>query len=74
MLDDVADVVASVPEVGKNAGMDAGKWTAVDWLGVEGARRKSREFQSAGLAALEDFDSNADWLRTLVCEASWKSH
>jgi geranylgeranyl pyrophosphate synthase len=74
MLDDVADVVAGVPEVGKNSGMDLGKWTAVDWLGVEGARQKSREFQSMALAALEHFHSRADWLRTLVCEASWKSH
>ena len=74
MLDDVADVVAGVPEVGKNSGMDLGKWTAVDWLGVEGARQKSREFQSTALAALEHFHSRADWLRTLVCEASWKSH
>jgi geranylgeranyl diphosphate synthase, type II len=55
LLDDVADVIAGVPEVGKNCGMDVDKWTAVDWLGVEGARQKSRELQSKGLAALEGF-------------------
>jgi geranylgeranyl diphosphate synthase, type II len=73
LLDDVADVIAGVPEVGKNTGMDANKWTAVNWLGVEGARQKSCEFQSKGLAALERFDSRANWLRALLCEASWKS-
>lgn len=72
LLDDVADVVAGVADVGKHSGMDAGKWTAIDWLGVDGARQKSREFQSKGLAALEQFGSRADWLRTLVCEASYK--
>jgi geranylgeranyl pyrophosphate synthase len=71
--DDVADVVAGVNEVGKHSGMDAAKWTAVDWLGVEGARAKSFEFQSQALAALQNFDSRADWLRALVCEASWKT-
>ena len=73
MLDDVADVVADVPEVGKNSGMDLSKWTAVDWLGLDGARRKSGEFQTTALAALDRFDSRANWLRTLVCEASWKA-
>jgi geranylgeranyl pyrophosphate synthase len=72
LLDDVADVVAGVSEVGKNSGMDASKWTAIDWLGVGGARQKSREFQSRGLAAIEQFGRRADWLRTLVCEASYK--
>ena len=69
--DDVADVVAGVSEVGKNAGMDAGKWTAVDWLGIEGARQKGRQFQSIGLAAVQDFGPEANWLRRLICEASY---
>jgi geranylgeranyl pyrophosphate synthase len=73
MHDDVADVVAGVDEVGKHSGRDAAKWTAVDWLGVDGARAKSLEFQSQALAALEHFDARAYWLRTLVCEASWKA-
>ena len=40
-MDDVADVTADVPEVGKRSGMDADKRTAVDLLGVEGARVRS---------------------------------
>ena len=73
-LDDVADVVAGVAEVGKERGMDAAKLTAVDLFGVDGARRKAREFQDRSLAQLEAFGAKADWLRTLVCEASWKSN
>ena len=72
-LDDVADVVAGVAEVGKERGMDGAKLTAVDLFGVDGARRKAREFQDRSLAQLEAFGAKADWLRTLVCEASWKA-
>lgn len=71
LLDDIADVIAGVGEVGKHSGMDAEKWTAIDWLGVDGARERAREFQSKGLAALEEFGPRAEWLRTLVCEASY---
>ena len=73
-LDDVADVVAGVAEVDKERGMDGAKLTAVDLFGVDGARRKAREFQDRSLAQLEAFGAKADWLRTLVCEASWKSN
>ena len=69
----VADVVAGVAEVGKEQGMDAGKLTAVDLFGVDGAKLKSREFQDRSLAQLEGFGAEADWLRTLVCQASWKA-
>lgn len=55
-LDDVADVTADGPEVGKRSGMDAGKRTAVDLLGVEGARRRSIDFQESELAKLEGSD------------------
>jgi farnesyl diphosphate synthase len=72
-LDDVADVVAGVAEVGKESGMDEGKRTSVDLFGVEGARARSREFQTQALLHLEPFGSEADWLRTLVVEASWKA-
>ena len=72
-LDDVADVVAGVAEVGKERGKDAGKCTAVDIFGVEGARRKASEFQARSLSHLESFGAEADWLRRLVTEASWKS-
>lgn len=73
-MDDIADVEADVPEVGKRSGMDAEKRTAVDWLGIEGARKKSEEFQDRGLALLERFGPQADWLRRLVCEVSWKTY
>lgn len=72
-LDDVADLVASVADVGKEAGRDANKRTAIDLFGIEGARRKSLEFQSRALFHLAGFGTEADWLRTLICEASWKS-
>jgi geranylgeranyl pyrophosphate synthase len=72
-LDDVADVVASAAEVGKERGKDAGKRTAVDLFGVEGARRKASEFQARSLSHLESFGDEADWLRRLVTEASWKA-
>jgi geranylgeranyl pyrophosphate synthase len=72
-LDDVADVTADVPEVGKRSGMDAGKRTAVDLLGVEGARRRSIDFQESAFAKLEGFGPEADWLRSLACEVSWKA-
>jgi farnesyl diphosphate synthase len=72
-LDDVADVVAGVAEVGKEQGMDAAKVTAVDLFGVDGARRKALEFQARSLSHLERFGADADRLRRLVSEASWKS-
>ena len=72
-LDDVADVEAGVAEVGKEQGKDAAKCTAVDLFGVEGARAKALEFQARSLAHLERFGAEADWLRNLVCEASWKA-
>lgn len=72
-LDDVADIVAGVAEVGKESGMDAGKRTAIDLFGVEGARVRSEAFQTQALAELAGFGPRADWLRTLVTEASWKA-
>jgi len=72
-LDDVADVVADVAEVGKERGKDAGKCTAIDLFGVEGARRKASEFQSRSLSHLARFGAEADWLRQVVTEASWKA-
>jgi farnesyl diphosphate synthase len=72
-LDDVADVIAGVAEVGKERGKDAGKCAAIDLFGVEGARRKAAEFQARSLSHLERFGAEADWLRRLVTEASWKA-
>jgi geranylgeranyl pyrophosphate synthase len=73
LLDDVADVEAGIAEVGKERGMDAGKLTAVDIFGVDGARRRSSDFQERGLGHLARFGKEADWLRCLVTEASWKA-
>ena len=53
--------------------MDEDKLTAVDLFGVEGARRRSRDFQERSLSQLECFGGEADWLRCLVTEASWKA-
>lgn len=72
-MDDVADVTADVPEVGKRSGMDAGKRTAVDLFGVEGARDRAVDFQEDALAKLDGFGPDADWLRRLACEVSWKT-
>jgi len=44
-LDDVADVVASMEEVGKERGKDAGKCTAIDLFGVEGRGGRPRSFK-----------------------------
>ena len=40
-MDDVADATATVEQLGKETGQDADKFTAVNWLGVDGARRMS---------------------------------
>jgi geranylgeranyl pyrophosphate synthase len=73
-LDDVADVEAGIEGVGKERGMDACKLTAVDLFGVDGARVRARAFQDRSLACIERFGREADWLRRLVTEASWKSN
>jgi len=72
-LDDVADVVASAEEVGKLPGSDHGKATAIDLFGVEGARRRAQAYQEAAQADLAAFGPEADLLRRLVGEASWKA-
>jgi len=72
-MDDVADVVADVAEVGKQSGNDAGKITSIDMFDLDGARAMSREFREKGLSALDRFGLQSDWLRTLVDEVSWES-
>jgi geranylgeranyl pyrophosphate synthase len=71
LMDDVADVSAGLADVGKTTGLDGDKWTAIDWLGVDGARREADRFRDKGIAALEGFGRSADWLRALVGQASW---
>jgi geranylgeranyl pyrophosphate synthase len=70
LLDDVADTIAGVPELGKQSGMDFGKWTSIDWLGVDGAVNKSQEYRSKALCALQQFGSEADWFRRLIYDAT----
>jgi len=70
-LDDVADVVAGVEETGKHSGMDAGKRTAVDLFGIDGAKDWASRFKQEVLSKLEQFGPGADTLRSLVRDASW---
>jgi geranylgeranyl pyrophosphate synthase len=70
-MDDIADVTASTSEVGKESGKDAGKFTAVSWLGVEGARKKSAEIRETALSLVRDYGREADWFRHLVHSVSW---
>ena len=72
-LDDVADVVAGLAEVGKEPGSDAGKPTAIDLYGLDETRRRAHRFQDAAAAGLDRFGKEADLLRTLVGQASWAS-
>ena len=73
-IDDVADVDANVDEVGKEPGKDVAKYTAIDWLGIEGTRSKSEEFQDEALTLLSKFGKEADWMRRLVREVSWANY
>lgn len=72
-LDDIADVVAGVDDVGKDRGMDQHKWTSIDWLGLDETIKRSEEFQSNALEALDEFGPDADFLRSLVREANLRS-
>ncbi|WP_346913788.1 polyprenyl synthetase family protein [uncultured Roseibium sp.] len=73
-MDDVADVTATVEQVGKQVHQDDGKFTATAWLGVEGAAEMSRSYQTKALAELAPYGPEAEWLRSIVCEASWATH
>jgi geranylgeranyl pyrophosphate synthase len=70
-LDDIADVVAGIDQVGKHAGMDLGKRTAVQLFGLEAAHRRAAQFQQQALSLIEQFGPEADWLRCLVTQASF---
>jgi geranylgeranyl pyrophosphate synthase len=69
LLDDVADVVCGVEELGKEPGMDVQKITAVEQFGVAGAQRRARQIQEEALTRLEVFGSRAGLLRELVRQA-----
>ncbi len=71
LLDDVADVIAGIEEVGKNTGMDANKHTTIDLFGVEDTRERANQYKEVALSILKRYGPEADMLRTLVCQASW---
>lgn len=65
--DDILDVVADTEILGKQQGADIArnKPTYVALLGLDGARAKAQELHQQALAALREFDANADHLRAL---------
>jgi len=73
ILDDLADKIASLEEMGKSPGMDAAKVTAVDLLGVDGARREAHDFKERALAQIDGFGPEAELLRELVGRTGWES-
>ena len=73
ILDDVADRNGSLGVMGKRPNMDAAKTTAVDLLGVEGAKRKAQELWEQALAQVQRFGNKADFLRGLVDWTGWAS-
>jgi geranylgeranyl pyrophosphate synthase len=70
LFDDVADVEVGIDEVGKQSGMDAEKKTAIDLFGVEGAKRRARQFQEEAIESLSCFGPEAALLRELVLRAA----
>ena len=68
ITDDILDVVGSEEEMGKPVGSDEKnhKTTYVSLLGVEGAREEAKQTTARALAALQEFDENAEFLRQLV--------
>ncbi|MCP5350986.1 MAG: (2E,6E)-farnesyl diphosphate synthase [Oceanospirillaceae bacterium] len=66
--DDILDVTADTATLGKTQGADAAhnKPTYVSLLGLDGARAKASELHQQALAALQDFDEGAIWLRALA--------
>jgi len=70
LLDDVADAVEADAGADRHSGTEADKWTAIDWLGLKGAVRESREYQARALSDLRCFGARADWLGSIVREAT----
>lgn len=65
--DDILDVIADTQTLGKQQGADIArnKPTYVALLGLDAARAKAQELHQQALAALEGFDSKANYLRAL---------
>jgi len=74
--DDILDVTADTQTLGKQQGADIArnKPTYVALLGLDAARTKAKELHQQALAALDSFDSNADYLRALSEYIIARSH
>ncbi len=68
IMDDILDVSASTEELGKPAGSDikADKLTYPSLFGIEQSRTMAQEAVQDALAALQDFDQQANPLRALA--------
>ncbi|MFS2108662.1 4-hydroxy-3-methylbut-2-enyl diphosphate reductase [Sphingomonas sp. Sphisp140] len=74
--DDILDRVGSAAEMGKRVGKDraAGRRTAIEILGLEGARHRSASLAQACLEDLEQFGARADRLREITGFAISRTH
>ncbi|MFV1994333.1 MAG: polyprenyl synthetase family protein [Verrucomicrobiales bacterium] len=70
IMDDIADVEATLDQLGKAPGMDEGKFTAPTVLGLEESRFWVEDLQDQALEGLESFGDSACHLLTLVRRAS----
>jgi geranylgeranyl diphosphate synthase type II len=66
ILDDLADITATLEEMGKSPRMDVSKITAVDLFGVNGAKQKAKDLKETALAQLDRFGTEARPLRELI--------
>jgi geranylgeranyl diphosphate synthase type II len=70
-LDDVGDATGTVAEIGKTAGLDKNKLTAVNMYGLEGAKKHAKVFQERALSFLDEYGIKANFLRHLINRASY---
>lgn len=70
IADDLLDITANAAQLGKTAGKDAaqGKLTYPALVGIEKSRQILEKVTREALAALQDFDAQADILRQLAVE------
>lgn len=74
--DDVLDVTGDLASLGKDPGSDlaANKATFVRLLGLDGARAEAQRLRDTALAALSDFDTRAEPLRSLAHYVVQRDH